>query len=72
MLKIWKGTTDRIIIRRRKFSICVSDNQSKNTDAHLQCLIPAAFPTRQWLRQRASFDYTYIACFVVLYDKTLR
>ena len=53
------------ITRRRKDSICISDNYGKSRDTH-SYLILIAFPRQQRLRERASMlHYRCLVCAVV-------
>jgi hypothetical protein len=55
-----RQTTDDNILRRIRFACWIT----KATDTHSECLIRITFPLLQWLRERASLFYTYIACLV--------
>jgi hypothetical protein len=56
---------DGNIIRRMRFACWIT----KAADTHSECVILIAFPRQQWLRERASYDYTYTACLFFLFKR---
>ena len=44
---------------------------TKAADTHSECVILIAFPRQQWLRERATMFYAYVACPAKLMNKKL-
>jgi hypothetical protein len=59
-----RQATNDNIIRRMRFACWIT----KATDTHSEYVILIAFPSQQWLRERASvLRYTYIVCLVFIF-----